>query len=467
MQPSVLRRRRRLRPFVMTNPLAQIPDLYAGFSADDPLWTPPSVAYTDPTNGLVLPATAGNYASVPNEAAINALVDYEHVERVTFSDYTPAAVCYSAGRLVGVGTRQIGNSLNTLGQVGITWSPDGTATSSLAVTTTLPSVGIVDGQTIWIRRRLDVDDGAGGHLLTVHYSTENVSSPDAVTWTLLGTRSGVGVTSIYTGSTSLWYMGAFNAATTHGAPFSVLYSDLRSGIGGASIVAVDFRRARAETFTASTGQTVTVNSGAAVASGLPLRGTLAGNSLAQATSSKQGIYRGALALLNHVPVIDLDGVDDLFELLVGVNLPQPWSLLWVGTHDSLGVDAMVGTNSGSNNNRFGLTTGPVWAARFGAAASITGGTPVANTPYAALAYANGTSSVVQVNGTTVASGSASTDALDQIVLGAGLTAAGSVYSNFHDGKTYSFYFVPGDLRTKWYYPALRAHLTRKTGIVFA
>src|SRR3546814_8021477 len=84
------------------------------------------------------------------------------------------------------------------------WSTDGTnaAVQSRASTTNLAAMA--NGAPLWLRYRLDVDNGAGGHTVTFE------TSENGVTWTPLGSPVvTAGTTSVFAGPAPI-AVGAYN-----------------------------------------------------------------------------------------------------------------------------------------------------------------------------------------------------------------------------------------------------------------
>lgn len=96
-------------------------------------------------------------------------------------------------------------------------------------------------QHIWIRCVLDVDDG-GQYKCHFYNATEGADvEADDVTWDLLNTVTGAtGPTSIFSGINGLRIANRFDDADERLAGH-VMYAEIRNGIDGTKVVAVDFR----------------------------------------------------------------------------------------------------------------------------------------------------------------------------------------------------------------------------------
>jgi hypothetical protein len=452
----------------MTNPLTEI-SWYSAFWAGDPAWSAPadgaavsswrnggtlatSGAYLS-LSGLTLPGVAGNYASVPDAAALDITSDITLVCRAAFTDWTPAAHQTLLGKWEGTGAYLF--RLLTTGRLRIDWVDSG-GTPISAQSTANPTVS--DGATLWCAVTLDVDNGAAGNDVKFWTST------DGVTWTQLGTTVTTAGTTSIRATTEVLSFGAYGAAGAS-LPSTGTFSVARvysgsgfsaAGPSGSLVLDADFRvSGNPTTFTASTGQTVTRYS------------TFSAN---QSTGASQPTFRSANSVLNNRPVVDFDGTDDRLEITTGVALAQPFSVVWIGTHDAVSSNYnMVGTNSNQNTVGLRLIDSGAGAyrhsLRFGT--SVNGTVlPTINTGYMNRGYANGASSVLSVNGTQQASGDGGALAVDQIILGAG-RAAPSTYGLPFDGKTAFVGIYSGDITTHPSWPAFKTWAAAHYGIVIA
>ena len=205
------------------------------------------------SNYVYLPGANSNYLSVPDEAALRVTGDIDIRLLVTLDDWTPAAFQTFAARWPGLSNRSWGIGINTSGTLRIFTSADGT-TQTVAVNSTV-ATGVADGATKWIRVTFDVDNGASGNDVRFYLSD------DGSTWTQLGsTVTTAGVTSLFAG-TSLVSLGSQGDGTS---PVSgkVFRAQILSGINGTTVLDVDtsvLTSGSATSFTAKTGQTVTIN----------------------------------------------------------------------------------------------------------------------------------------------------------------------------------------------------------------
>lgn len=143
--------------------------------------------------------------------------------KVAMDDWTPSAQKRILGILGNAGNRAWYLTLNTNGTISLIWSADGT--NLITVTSTAPTV--TDGQAIWIRARLDVDNGGGGYTPTIDYSID-----ERATWTNIYSNVGnSGTTSIFASTNDLQAGAVSGSGGWTGKLYEVA---LRDGIGGSN-----------------------------------------------------------------------------------------------------------------------------------------------------------------------------------------------------------------------------------------
>ena len=206
-------------------------------------------------NYVYLPGVAGNFLSVPDEAALDITGDIDIRVQVALDDWTPAAVNYFAAKMAGGDPQRSWRfGVNTTGTLSLEWYPLGTNASVIAKFSTVVT-NITDGATKWVRVTLDVDNGAAGN------DVKFFLSDDGVTWTQLGlTVTTAGTTSI-AATSSIVGVGKFGSPdpSTSG---SIYRAQIFNGIDGTPVLDVDCTQivSGSDTeFTALTGQTVTIN----------------------------------------------------------------------------------------------------------------------------------------------------------------------------------------------------------------
>jgi hypothetical protein len=204
---------------------------------------------------VYLPGVAGNYLSTPDATALDVTGDIDLRARVALDDWTPSAAQIIISKYTtATNNRSYRLQVNTDGTLQITWSSLGTSATAISKASTV-ATGVTDGSVKWVRATLDVDNGASGNDVKFYLSD------DGTTWTQLGTTvTTAGTTSIFN-STSILEIGASeNASLLTG---KVYRAQVLDGIGGTTVldvnIATDYKSSNLDTFTATTGQTVTVN----------------------------------------------------------------------------------------------------------------------------------------------------------------------------------------------------------------
>ena len=219
--------------------------------SNDPKW----LEYAG-TAYVYLPGVASNYLSVPDAANLRITGDLRIRAHVAFDDWTPASDQVIAARWTGASSSYM-LELTSAGTLRFYWHNG----VGVVFKTSTVATGFTDGSDYWVEVTIDVDNGAAGHDVIFKTST------DGVTFTALGsTVTTAGTTSI-TAGTAQFSIGAQEAggitwlaaakfyrvqlfSTPLGTPTTVLDVDTSVLTSGA-----------ATSFTATTGQTVTINRG--------------------------------------------------------------------------------------------------------------------------------------------------------------------------------------------------------------
>src|SRR3546814_817707 len=112
-------------------------------------------------------------------------------------DWTPATNMAFMSKFIGSTDRSFIFQVFTSGTLRLIWTTDGTAGTQVSATSTVAPT-IANGDDLWIRVKLDVDNGAGGNDAIFETST------NGVTWTQLGNVvTQAGVTSVFPGEADL------------------------------------------------------------------------------------------------------------------------------------------------------------------------------------------------------------------------------------------------------------------------
>ena len=216
-----------------------------GADTNDPkLLTYPDAA--SPTGRYVyLPGVAGNYMSVPDEAALDITGDIDIRVKVALDDWTPASNT-SLLEKAAAGQRSYAMGVSTGGPLLFRMSTDGTA-DALSVSSSV-ATGIADGSTKWVR-------------VTRSSSTGDVKfylSDDNITYTQLGTTVTTTPSAIYAGTASVQIGAGYYYAAAAGKFYR---AQILNGIAGTTVLDVDtsvVTSGSATSFTATTGQTCTI-----------------------------------------------------------------------------------------------------------------------------------------------------------------------------------------------------------------
>ena len=201
---------------------------------------------------VYLPGVASNFLSVPDEAALDITGDIDIRVWVAMDDWTPAVISRLLGKYGVSGQRSYLFDINTAGLLRFTRSNDGTA---LVTTSATVATGIADGAAKWVRVTFDADNGASGN------DVRFFLSDDGLTWTQLGsTVNTAGVATLFN-STVLVSVGA-DGSGIFPATGKVYRAQVFNGIDGTKVLDIDtsvLTTGAATSFTALTGQTVTIN----------------------------------------------------------------------------------------------------------------------------------------------------------------------------------------------------------------
>jgi len=204
------------------------------------------------TNYVYLPGTITNYLEVPDAAALDITGDIDLRWYGTLDDWTPATQNELLAKQT-LSNRSYKIAINSTGFVTFQWSADG---STVITATSTVVTGVTDGTAKWVRATLDVDNGASGNDVKFFLSDNGTS------WTQLGsTVTNAGVTSIYVGTAPV-RIGAIPDIGTTPLTGKVYRAQILNGIDGTTVLDVDtsvITAGSATSFTAVTGQTVTIN----------------------------------------------------------------------------------------------------------------------------------------------------------------------------------------------------------------
>lgn len=188
-------------------------------------------------NSISLPGTNTARLELADTAALSITGDLDVRIKVALTDWTPAATGQLIAKWRSTGTsRSWRLIIGASGAVQFGWSTTG-ADSLTATSTVNPTV--TDGQPIWIRCTMDVDNGASGRTVTFY------TSDDGIVWTQLGSAvTTSGVTSLFDNATELM-IGSADGST---APIGNFYqAEVRNGIGGSIVADPNFTKTPIQT----------------------------------------------------------------------------------------------------------------------------------------------------------------------------------------------------------------------------
>ncbi len=304
----------------------------SGSNTNEPL----ALAHTG-TNYLYLPGVAGNYASVPDSAALDITGDIDIRVRCALEDWSGAAretFAEKWGNTSWAFTKD-----PAAGKLRLDWTESGLTQKAATSTTAMTFSSLQDK---WVRVTLDVDNGAGGN--TVSFYT----SDDGATWTLLGTPVvQAGVTSLNVNSEQV-EIGALNTNSLL-LKGRVYRAQIRNGIDGTVVLDANFT-----TGITSGGQTSFVESS---------------SNAATVTINRSTSGRKAVAVVRPVWLL---GTDDFFEVadndLLDFTNTQDLSAVaivraWGTTADDTLIAKKAGTTSASAGWMLDMGTSSVTQAR--------------------------------------------------------------------------------------------------------
>src|SRR5690606_18128437 len=213
---------------------------------------------------------AGSNVSTPPDGALQITGDIDLRAEITPEDWTPTANQAILGRWFtsgGATQRSYRIDLQTNGRLRFTWSVNGqtgAANISSTVSVTPPESG-----RLAVRAPFDVNNGAGGRTIRF-YTAPSLAGP----WTQLGNPvTQGGTTSIHPGTAPLT-VGAYNAGASEPFVGRVWAAEVRAGIDGSLVAAVDFTGLAGGTtaFTDATGRNWTIAGNASIVAAPVLAG---------------------------------------------------------------------------------------------------------------------------------------------------------------------------------------------------
>ena len=216
-------------------------------NSNDPKWLgPEGLGY------VYLPGLANNYLSAPDEAALDITGDLDLRARVAF-DEVSASVNYGIISKTDLSTNRSYEWRYQAGAVGFSLEV-GSSGSAVTLASGLVNTPYSNGEAHWVRVTWRASDGR----VQFFTAADQPSTPSS--WTQLGTDKTANVGSLFSGSAAL-FVGSRVAATSPMAG-RVYRAQVLNGIGGSTVLDVDcdaLASGAATSFTATSGQTVTIN----------------------------------------------------------------------------------------------------------------------------------------------------------------------------------------------------------------
>lgn len=219
-----------------------------GVDANDPLL----LTHTG-ENYVYISDVAGNFLSVPDAANLDITGDLELVCRVGLSDWTPAGFMSLLGKSFTAYELYVSNGSSGSLILGV-------QVAAVQKTFVIVAPPFTDGVIYWLKVTFDADNGSGGATAKFYYAADQVIEPTV--WTQTGgDQIQAGVMAIDTNA----LVASFGARPDGTLPSDgkFLRGIIRNSIGGTTVLdvncATNFTNSNATSFTATSGQTVTVN----------------------------------------------------------------------------------------------------------------------------------------------------------------------------------------------------------------
>lgn len=210
------------------------------------------------THAVRLDGTSGTYISADDHADFHG-TDLDLAVEAALDDWTPSTESMLICKSNASGTASAETfrfSIRVTGNPRIIWS-DGT---NLRIADATAATGFSDRSYGWVRTTVDVDDGAGNHV--VNFYTRRGGGA----WTQLGSTVTAAGVSVPHDTASAVTLGANLGGALLRLTGFIRRAEARSGIGGALIATPDFTKAPfgAKAVTDSVGKSYALNGAAHV-----------------------------------------------------------------------------------------------------------------------------------------------------------------------------------------------------------
>lgn len=202
-------------------------------------------------NYLYLPGTLSNNATIPSSAPLEITGDIEIVARIAADDWTPSSSGPVASKGTSSSTRSWLIYIDTAGHMAMAVYPDGTTATLQASSAVVPAT---DGSWIWGKWTWRASDGR------MQFFTASDQFTEPSVWTQLGVDRIAAIGSIFQSSSTSIEIGSTLSGGGSTFPASFKRVIMRNGIGGTTVLDVDFNtNTQQSSFACTTGQTVTIN----------------------------------------------------------------------------------------------------------------------------------------------------------------------------------------------------------------
>jgi hypothetical protein len=222
---------------------AVAPDDAAFFSLSYRVASPASseVHYLDGVIAWVGPALTSEFVYLPGDGATSVLTapdsaalsptgDLDVQVHVMMDNWAQTSGSLVAKWITTGNQRSFRLFIDAASKLNLSWSTGGTSGTVITRTSTV-ALSVASGNQLWVRATLDVDDGAGNHVVTFY------ASADGVNWTTVGTAvSTAGTTSIFNGTAQL-EIGTHDAGTSRMTDVDVFNVNIFKSTTGATQVA--------------------------------------------------------------------------------------------------------------------------------------------------------------------------------------------------------------------------------------
>jgi hypothetical protein len=175
---------------------------------------------------LYLPGVSGNYAVSGDTSALDIVGNIDIRVKVALDDWTPVASATLMAKSVDSDNQTSWRfTLKGTGLPEFRWTTDGAGATLVTANATAAPV-VDNGDPLWVRVTLDVDNGAGGNDVVFY------TSSDGTSWTQLGTTVTTGTaTSIHSGTAPL-EIGSRNAGVADLLIGKIYEAQIYDGIAG-------------------------------------------------------------------------------------------------------------------------------------------------------------------------------------------------------------------------------------------